>query len=178
MRVTVKGLGRLKSKINKLPQLIQEGYKAADEEILDAIEGQAKNALKKNTRLSDDNSYYVKSETREENGKTISSVYTDKDTNIYKELGTGPVGEKSQKDIPADFHPVYTQHAWFFPATEENRVLTTIYKWDTIMLGDTEFYMSFGQPARPWLYPAYRNIMNDSDIYYKRNISKALRKGL
>ena len=178
MKVTIKGLGRLKNKVGKLPKLIEEGYMNADTEIVEAIEGLAKSRLQANTQHSQGNTNYVKSEVREEGGNKVSSIYTDKDTNIYKELGTGPVGESSQKDMPTDFHPVYTQKPWFFPVASVDMDLTALYGMRKLKLGDAEFYMSSGQPARPWLYPSYRDVMEKSDQIYKRNISEAIRKGL
>ncbi|KLD60874.1 hypothetical protein WP50_06795 [Lactiplantibacillus plantarum] len=42
-------------------------------------------------------------------------------------LGTGRVGEESQKDLPDGFTPVYRQTPWFIPADDVDTDLSELY---------------------------------------------------
>jgi len=58
---------------------------------------------------------------------------------VYVEFGTGPEGQKSPKDLPPDVNPTYRQDGWVYRREDTG-----------------EFVHTEGQPAKPFLYPAFK----------------------
>lgn len=105
-------------------------------------------------------------------------VWSDKAHALYREMGTGPIGEASVKNLPEGVNPVYTQEPWFFPVSSVEVNLNELYGTPIVKIGDTEFYYTHGQPARPFLYPSYLKAIENIDEIMKNNVQGALRKGL
>lgn len=181
MRFEVKGLNKLKTKVGKLPSVLQEGAKNAVYEITQEVSGRATSNLASSIKHgSGELQGSVKDEVRTDSSNNpIGEVWTDKKEGIFREFGTGPNGEKSSKDLPPGITPVYTQQAWFFPVTASVEDLTALYGIPKIEIQGVEFYRTSGQPASPWLYPALKYVEENlaSDIV-KRNVSEAIKKGL
>lgn len=80
--------------------------------------------------------------------------------------------------MPEDIHPVYSQEPWFFPADAVDVDLEAIYGMPKIKINGKEFYRTSGQPARPYMYPAFKEGMEHADEVFKEHVQKNLRKGL
>ena len=93
-------------------------------------------------------------------------------------MGTGQVGQASQKDLPPGMNPVYTQEPWFFPVDSVDIDLNAIYGMPIIKIQGKEFYRTNGQPARPFLYPALKEGTENAADIYKQHIQKSIRGGL
>jgi hypothetical protein len=73
-----------------------------------------------------------------ENGKGVSGrVYSTLNHAVYVEMGTGPKGEANHSGV-APVPVTYSPKGWVYH-------------------DETGFHGTRGQPARPFLYPAYRN---------------------
>lgn len=104
----------------------------------------------------------IKSEVKTVNGEIVGRVYSNKDTAIYREFGTGKNGANSQKDLPPDAPaPHYTMRPWFIPVEKVDVDLSAVYGMRKIKIKGKEFYMTNGQPARPFLYPAFKDATQD-----------------
>lgn len=76
---------------------------------------------------------------------------------MYNEFGTGPVGAASPKHLPPGFEPTYRSDGWVY----------------TLDDGAT-FIRTKGQPAKPFLYPAF--VQNKQNI--ENIIHNAIKDGL
>lgn len=181
MGVEIRGLGRLKSKLGKVSASAQKGAEQAIYEITQEVSGRASSNLQSSIKHgTGELAGSVKDEvTTKSSGEILGHVWTDKKEGLFREMGTGPVGEKSAKDLPPGVTPVYTQKAWFFPVSSSIEDLTALYGIPKIEIQGVEFYKTSGQPARPWLYPALKYVEeNLANEIVKRNVSDAIRKGL
>lgn len=182
MGVEIRGLDRLKGKLGKVSVSAQKGAEQAVYEITQEVSGRASSNLQSSVKdASGETAGSVKDDMETSKDKKIRGrVWSDKDSYIYREVGTGPVGEKSDKsNISPLITPVYRQTAWFFPVSASNKDLTALYGIPKIEIQGVEFYRTSGQPARPWLYPALKYVEeNLANEIVKRNVSDAIRKGL
>lgn len=180
MGVEVRGLGRLKSKLGKVSVSAQKGVEQAVYEITQEVSGRAVGNLSSIKYGSGELVGSVKDEmVTKSSGEISGHVWTDKKEGLFRELGTGPNGEKSTKDLPPGVTPVYTQKAWFFPVSSSIEDLTALYGIPKIEIQGVEFYRTSGQPARPWLYPALKYVEeNMAKDIVKRNVQEAIQKGL
>lgn len=93
-----------------------------------------------------------------EGNDIVETVGTNTEYASYVEFGTGPAGERSPKMVPSGVSLKYRKDGWGPVYIKE--------------LG--EFRYTEGQPAKPFLYPAFKqNQANVRDI-----IAKAVRKEL
>ncbi|GHU76927.1 hypothetical protein FACS1894188_10220 [Clostridia bacterium] len=76
----------------------------------------------------------------------------------YVEYGTGPVGAASQKDAPPNMNLTYRSTPWVFKDEDTDK-----------------FIFTRGQPAKPFLYPAFKNNQNAVKNIIKEELRKALR---
>lgn len=180
MGVQIKGLESLRRKVNLAPKLIKDAVFEATFEITEEVQGNAESRLQSGIKHSSGElGGSLKNEVVEgKSGEFIGRVWSDKKTSIFRELGTGPVGQASTKDLPLGITPVYTQVPWFFPVSEVANDLTALYGIPKITIQGVDFYRTSGQPARPFLYPAFREVMERSEEIYQKHISQALQKGL
>lgn len=86
----------------------------------------------------------------------VGTVGTNVNHAPYVEFGTGPVGEKSTKYAPPDMTLSYRSDGWVFPTD------------------DGEFRYTEGQPAKPFLYPAYKQ--NEEKV--KKGIANAVKNAI
>lgn len=181
MGVEVRGLDRLKGKLGKVSTYTQKGVESAVYEIIQEVSGRASSNLQSSVKHgTGELAGSVKDEVvTKSSGEITGHVWTDKKEGLFREMGTGPVGEKSTKDLPPGITPVYTQKAWFFPVSSSIEDLTALYGIPKIEIQGVEFYRTSGQPARPWLYPALKYVEeNMAQDILKHNINDAIKKGL
>ena len=181
MGVEVRGLDRLKGKLSKVSTAAQKGVESSVYEITQEVSGRASSNLQSSVKHgTGELAGSVKDEVVvNSNGNYVGRVFSDKKQAVFREMGTGPNGEKSTKDLPPGITPVYTQKAWFFPVSSSIEDLTALYGIPKIEIQGVEFYKTSGQPARPWLYPALKYVEeNMAKDILKRNINEAIQKGL
>lgn len=180
MGVEIRGLSRLKGKLGKVSVSAQKGAEQAVYEIAQEVEGRAVSNLSSVKYSSGELAGSVRHEvtTTNRTGGTTAMVWSDKKQAMFREFGTGPNGEASKKDLPPGITPVYTQRAWFIP-TKDVPDLAAMYDMPVIVIQGETYYLTAGQPARPWLYPALKYVEeNMAEDILKRNINDAIKKGL
>lgn len=180
MGVEIRGMDRLRRKVKMLPSLVKEAAVDATNEVADTAHGYAVQELQSSIKYPTSEmarSVQIESATIFQD-VIKASIYTLKQSYIFREFGTGPVGEASPKDLPPGITPVYTQDKWFFPTSSVDRDLNALYGMLIVSIKEVEFYMTRGQPARPWLYPALKEAAEDAEEIYIENINRKLKEGL
>jgi len=81
----------------------------------------------------------ITSETKRQGDTVTGKVIAGAGHSVYWEMGTGPVGEASDKSKAAPVGATYTSHGWTYRDPKTGK-----------------FIYTRGQPARPFLYPAVK----------------------
>ena len=94
-------------------------------------------------------------------GALVGEVYVGKQYGVFVEMGTGPKGEQSHAGVNPEWlsKVTYSPKGWVYPTD------------------DGEFRHTLGQPARPFLYPAYRSEKNKVADEIRRAIRRYAKKG-
>lgn len=175
--VEIRGMDRLRRKVNALPQILNTAMEGATNEITELVRAAAELKLSSSMKAgSGELLGSIKTEVVvDSGGKLVGRVWSDKEQAIYREFGTGPNGEASLKDLPEGIHPVYTQTRWFIPAEAVAIDLSAVYGMPKITIQGKDFYITSGQPARPFLYPSLKEILPQMGDIYKEHVQKGLR---
>lgn len=178
MEIRINGREQLKAKIKALPQIIQEATWQATLEIVEEITSRAVSNVQSSVRYgSGEGAGSIKQEVViDSQGKIVGRVWSDKQEMLFREFGTGPVGEESPKDLPPGITPVYSQERWFIPADKVAVDLEVVYGIPKITIQGKEFFMTRGQPARPWLYPAVKEVEAHIPEIFQDHVKESLRK--
>lgn len=180
MRVEIKGLDKLQNKLNVLPKILEDAVFSATTEIVEDIQGRVESKLQSSIKYSSgDLVGSSKNEVSKNNdGKIVGRVFNDNPISVFREFGTGLVGQESQKDLPEGINPQYTQTPWFFPTDSVDIDLTAIYGMPKITIQGKEFYRTNGQPARPYMFPAFKEGTEHAEEIFKEHVQRHLKKGL
>ncbi|OJG27956.1 hypothetical protein RU98_GL002165 [Enterococcus caccae] len=111
-------------------------------------------------------------------GNVVGRVWSDKKEALFREMGTGPVGEASTKQLPEGVNPVYTQETWFISADKVSVDLEAVYGIPKITIKGNDFYMTKGQPARPFMYPSLLEAMENAPDEIRDRVQSKLNEGL
>lgn len=110
-----------------------------------------------------------------EDDRVIGTVYTNKEYAAYVEFGTGPAGEADHQGISPNVTPVYSQKGWIMPAKAMDREKAEAYGLGVVEKDDEVIgYLTNGQPAHPFLYPALKN--NEDRV--TRNIANYISRAI
>lgn len=87
------------------------------------------------------------------------TCYTNKKYAPYVEFGTGPVGQANHEGISPDVAYAWGQTGWMIPGTAMDREKAERYGLGVVEGKDEEVigYLTNGQPAKPFLYPALKD---------------------
>ena len=178
MTIEIRGLDRLKRKIDAMPKILNEAMEDATFEITELVRSAAELRLSSSIKYSSGELLgSLKTEVVENaEGKIVGRVWSDKAQAIYREFGTGPNGQASPKDLPEGINPVYTQTRWFIPAEQVAIDLNEVYGMPKVNIQGKDFYITSGQPARPFLYPSLKEIIPKMPEIYKEHVQKKLKE--
>lgn len=178
MGVQIKGLSSLKAKTKKAPKIISQGVVNATHELTDIVHGYAVQNVQSSVKHgSGELAGSIKTEVAEAADSQVAGrIWTDKKQGVFRELGTGPVGEASTKNLPPGITPVYTQTPWFIPASEVPD-LEELYGMLRITIQGVDYFRTSGQPARPWLYPALLEGQKQAPEIVQKHVKQSM-KGL
>ncbi|WP_430394845.1 HK97 gp10 family phage protein [Enterococcus faecalis] len=177
MGVEVRGLDRLKRKTKQVVEIVTDAAWDATFELTELIRGAAELRLASSVKYgSGELLGSLKNEVVVDvKGCLVGRVWSDKEQAIYRELGTGPNGEASSKNLPEGVSPVYSQTAWFIPAEKVPIDLEAIYGIPKITIQGKDFFLTKGQPSRPFLYPSLEEMIEHAPEVYKKHVQKGLR---
>lgn len=179
MRVEIKGLDKLQNKLNVLPKILEDAVFSATTELVEDIQGRIESKLQSSIKYNNGGlAGSFKNEVVKEKDGVVGRNFSDDIVATIRELGSGLVGQESQKDLPEGINPQYTQTPWFFPSDSVDLDLTAIYGMPKITIQGKEFYRTNGQPARPYMYPAFKEGVEHADEVFKEHVQRHLKKGL
>lgn len=175
--IRILGADKLMHKLEQLPDKLHDALWDANFDIVELADEKAVRELQSfmqhsTGELASSLKYEVEEDTE---GHVVGRLWSDDPVAIYRELGTGLVGEKSKKKLPDGVHPVYTQHPWFIPADLVDTDLNAVYGMPIITIAGKKFYRTNGQPARQFMTPAIEDIgENDGPRLIKEHVQKEL----
>lgn len=89
----------------------------------------------------------------------IGTCFTNLSYAPYVEFGTGPVGQENHEGISPDVTWAYGQTGWRIPGDAMDREYAESKGLGVVegKNGEVLCYLTNGQPARPFMYPALKN---------------------
>lgn len=177
MGVKINGLDSLRQKVNALPGIVKKAQKDALQEATELTASRAAENIQAK-HPTGELAGSIKTDVMEKDDSFIGYVWSDKVQAVYREFGTGPNGEASIKDLPEGVTPTYTQTPWFIPIEKVDVDLNELYSIPIVTIKGKKFYRTSGQIARPWLYPALKDVMPDLPDIFKKHVQDELKKGL
>lgn len=180
MGFEVRGLGKLQKKLDVLPKILEDAVFSATTEITEDMQGRIESKLQSSIKHSSGalTSSFKSEVVKRNDGKVVGRNFSDDIVATIREFGSGLVGQESKKDLPEGINPQYTQVPWFFPVDSVDVDLTAIYGMPKIKIQGKEFYRTNGQPARPFMYPAFKESVEHADEVFKEHVQRNLKKGL
>lgn len=85
----------------------------------------------------------------------FAHIGTNKEYAPYVEFGTGPTGAARHNGISPDVDPVYRLTPWWIHESMVDPEVPLVYNWSYRDTDQGRFYHVSGQPAHPYLYPAF-----------------------
>ena len=115
----------------------------------------------------------------DENGQHISgTVYTDTEHGWYVEFGTGPVGAADHDGVSPDVPVAYRMSGWLIPGEAISEADALQYKFKKVTFKDgSVWYATNGQPAQPFMYPAFINNEKNIEAIFNDELKKAVKEG-
>ena len=92
-----------------------------------------------------------------EQNRMTAHVGTNKRYANYVEFGTGPKGAARHEGISPDVAVAYTLSPWWIHESQVDPRAAQVYHWAHIDTEDGRFYKVTGQPAHPYIYPAFHD---------------------
>lgn len=89
-------------------------------------------------------------------------VGTNKEYATYVEFGTGQKGAARHSGTSPDVDVVYTMAPWWIHESQVDKAAAEAYHWFHIDTKHGRFYKVTGQPAHPYIYPAFHD--NEKEI--------------
>lgn len=178
MGVEIKGLESLRRKVKAMPKVLDDAMWDATFELTELVQQAAVLRIQSSAKygsgeLAGSIKYEVVVNAQ---GKIVGRVWSDKEQAMYREFGTGPVGQENQKDLPEGVTPVYSTTAWFIPVDKVGVDLEAVYGIPRITIQGKDFFLTRGQPARPALYPSLKEIVEQAPDIYKEHVQKRLKE--
>jgi len=166
-RVTIKGLDMLTKQLRSIGESSPEASRRATFAVAQTMADEAKQRFIAESRFTSGEGGTAGNLTAEvemDGNNAIGRVNAASPIFIYREFGTGPNGEASVKDLPEGVNPVYTQVGWLIPQAESGDL--SQYGYPTIEIKGSKFHPSNGQPAKPFLYPAFKEVAENAESIY------------
>ena len=178
MGVEIKGLDSLRRKLKATPKILEDAMWDATFEITELIKQATELRIASSVKYGSGelSGSYKNEVVINAQGKIVGRIWSDKEQAMYREFGTGPIGQASQKDLPEGITPVYSTSAWFIPVDEVEIDLEAIYGIPRITIQGKDFFLTRGQPARPALYPSLKEIVEQAPDIYKEHVQKRLKE--
>ena len=92
-----------------------------------------------------------------DSGGISAHVGTNKRYAAYVEFGTGPKGAADHDGTAPDVGVTYTMSPWWIHESQVDPNAAQVYGWFHIDTEAGRFYKVTGQPAHPYIYPAFHD---------------------
>lgn len=174
-----KGYDSLKAKLAKLPQITHGALWDGSFDVAEKAVGYAIQELQSSVKHGNGElSRSIKYEVVDKEGKLVGRIWSDDPVALFRELGTGRVGQASPKDLPDGLEPSYRQTPWFIPADDVDIDLNAIYGMPKIEINGKSFYRTNGQPARQFMTPALKQVSGEANAIVKQRVNDELKDKL
>lgn len=149
------GYKKLESKLDKISKVdMRKGVGKAIQHVQGAAKGNC--AFKQATGELRESIYT----SLEEDGDAVrGTCYTNKEYAPYVEFGTGPVGQANHQGVSPDVAYAWGQTGWMIPGDAMSREKAERYGLGVVegKDGKPKGYLTNGQAAQPFLYPALKD---------------------
>lgn len=109
--------------------------------------------------------------------KLIGIVYSDLEHAWYVEFGTGPIGAANHTGVSPEVPVAYKTQGWLIPGDKISESDALKYKFKRVTFKDgSVFWATNGQPAQPFLYPAYIANENNIEKLFSEAINKSIKE--
>ena len=113
----------------------------------------------------------------EEGTKVSGTVYTDLEHGWYVEFGTGPVGAADHDGISPEVPVAYRTTGWLIPGDAISDADALKYKFKKVIFKDgSVWYATNGQPAQPFMYPAFMNNVENVEAFFQNALADAVKE--
>ena len=175
IEVELKGVNELRTKLKKLPDIMAKATANAQENAIEQAEAYAVDELQSSIKYSTGElARSFKHEVKVDGDEVIGRWWNSSMVAVFREFGTGLVGERSHKQLPKNVAIIYRQTPWFFPVDSVDLDLTKIYGIPKIKINGKYFYRTTGQPARQFMTPAANRIAKEAPEIIERSIDQEL----
>lgn len=108
--------------------------------------------------------------------RATGTCYTNKEYAAYVEFGTGPVGQENHAGISPDVTCAWSQTGWMIPGKAMDREKAEGYGLGVVEGKDGKpiGYLTNGQPAHPFMYPALNDHRKDIDTIFEKELKRQL----
>ena len=172
INVELRRLDELKTKLKKLPSVVANATANGQENAIEQAEAYAVDELQSSIK------YSTGELARSFKHEVIGRWWNSSMVAVFREFGTGLVGEMSDKQLPQGVAITYRQTPWFFPVDAVDLDLTKIYGIPKIKINGKYFYRTAGQPARQFMTPAANRIEKEAPEIIKKTVDQELRDKL
>lgn len=113
----------------------------------------------------------------EVDNKLMGIVYSDLEHAWYVEFGTGPIGAANHTGVSPEVPVAYKMQGWLIPGDKISEADALKYKFKKVAFKDgSVFWATNGQPAQPFLYPAFVVNENNIEKLFKQAIDQSVKE--
>lgn len=124
----------------------------------------------------------IRTKTSAKDGIVESTIYTNNSHAAFVEFGTGPRGAASAKELPEGLEIQYKNEGWWIPVGDGEGEISQEdvekYGMFTLTYEDKTFAYSQGQPAQPFLYPAFTSNKDKVVQVVANTIKKGIKEAI
>ena len=152
--ITIKNIDSLTKKFNNIAKMELKG--TVNKAVL-LVQGQAKELAPTGKGGGAGLKGSIKVSVKDKGTKIEGSVHTNKEYAPYVEFGTGIKGDGTYPYDVKGLSLSYKSEPWYIPASEIDEDTAEKYHFKKVHGKDMDFYVCYGQPAQPFMYPALKN---------------------
>lgn len=152
--ITIKGVNSLTQKLNNIAKM---ELKDTMNKATALVQSQAKELAPTGKGGGSGLKGSIKMSVKDYDTKIEGRVYTNLEYAPYVEFGTGIKGDGTYPYKVDGLNLTYKSEPWFIPASEIDEATAEKYHFKKVYGKDMDFYICYGQPAQPYMYPALKN---------------------
>lgn len=168
---TIKNIDRLTQKLNNISNMELD---KAMSQALTLVHGQAKSRAPVGTSGGAGLRGSIKMERIRGKNELKGRVYTNLEYASYVEFGTGIKGNGTYPYDIKGLNLVYRDSVWFIPASEIDEKVAKRYHFKKLHFKDGDYYICYGQPAQPYMYPALKDNEKTIKALFKNGVKTKL----